>query len=300
AVVSMKFLPPGLMGVMVVAMLAATMSTMDTGLNRNAAIITQDVYPTLCRLFKRRPLEGKALLRLGQITTALLGILIISLALYFAANAGKQGIFGIMLNISATVHLPLVIPLALCLFVRRVPRWAAMATVAACLIPAILGFFSKEIFGQGWSFQKKFFITAPVGFCVFLLSSLFWKGEPESYRQRVAEFFRKMHTPVDFNREVGQASDFSQLRTVGIFAVIVGLFIGLLVFLPPDWTGRMQVLIVGGAICAVGVLMVLAPVIQARRRKAVEPSDNLQDNNEEQGSANPQEMAVPVTEKSSE
>ena len=51
AIASLNVLPLGMTGLMVVAMFAATMSSMDSGLNRNAAIFTNDIYPTLCRLF---------------------------------------------------------------------------------------------------------------------------------------------------------------------------------------------------------------------------------------------------------
>jgi SSS family transporter len=60
AITSMKLLPVGMTGLMVVAMFSATMSSMDSGLNRNAAVFTKDIYPALCRLFGKQPLEDKA------------------------------------------------------------------------------------------------------------------------------------------------------------------------------------------------------------------------------------------------
>ncbi len=52
AIVSMNLLPVGLIGMIVVAILTATMSSMDTGLNTNVAIMIRDIYPKLARIFK--------------------------------------------------------------------------------------------------------------------------------------------------------------------------------------------------------------------------------------------------------
>ena len=66
AVIAMELLPTGLIGLIVVAMFTATMSSMDTGLTANAASITKNLYPALCRLIGRTALQGTALLRLGR------------------------------------------------------------------------------------------------------------------------------------------------------------------------------------------------------------------------------------------
>ena len=270
AVICMKLLTPGLMTVMVVAMLAATTSSMDTGLNRNAAIIIGDIYPTLCRIFNRKPLGETALLRLSQAVSALLGVAIIGLAWYFASQRGSRGIFGVMLDINSTLTLPLMIPMTLCLLVRNVPRWTAIVSAAVTLVPSLIGYNSERLFGAEWAFQTKLFITIPVGVISFMACSLFWKRESSEYQQQVAQFFRRMHTPVDFEREVGGENDLSQLRIVGMFSIVIGVLMALLVFLPPDWRGRVQVLSVSGAVSLIGALMVLAPTLRSRflRRRA--------------------------------
>ena len=49
AIASIKVLPTGLIGLVVVAILTASMSTMDTGLNTNVAILIKDIYPKVAR-----------------------------------------------------------------------------------------------------------------------------------------------------------------------------------------------------------------------------------------------------------
>ena len=119
AIASLNVLPLGMTGLMVVAMFAATMSSMDSGLNRNAAIFTNDIYPTLCRLFGRAAMQGRSLMRLGQVFSAVFGVCIVSIATYFANTEGR-GVFEHMLNIGALLALPMAIPALMgCLFARR-------------------------------------------------------------------------------------------------------------------------------------------------------------------------------------
>jgi solute:Na+ symporter, SSS family len=70
AVASINLLPLGMTGMIVVAMFAATMSSMDSGINRNAAVFVRDIYPALCRLVGRDTVGEKGLLLLGRIVFA--------------------------------------------------------------------------------------------------------------------------------------------------------------------------------------------------------------------------------------
>jgi len=140
ALISLALLPDGMIGLMVVAIFAATMSSMDTGLNRNAAIVTQDIYPSVCRLFRWTPIEEGRRLWVGRAFSLLFGALIIALALYFSGQDGK-GIFELMLAIGAMLGIPMSVPLLLCLFLKRVPAWAAIFSVLVALVPSVLGFY---------------------------------------------------------------------------------------------------------------------------------------------------------------
>ncbi|MEO0630224.1 MAG: hypothetical protein AAFY46_05800, partial [Planctomycetota bacterium] len=106
AIAGLKVLPVGLIGLMIVSMLSATMSSMDTGLNKNAAVFTRDIIPFINKLTGRDEISAKALFLIGQVTSCLLGIGIIIIALYFAAqgegeNASDKGVFEVMLDIGA-------------------------------------------------------------------------------------------------------------------------------------------------------------------------------------------------------
>ena len=117
AIAGMKLLPLGMTGLMVVAMFSATMSSMDTGLNRNAAIFVRDVYPALVKWFRLPELGERASFVLGQVFSFLFGAVIIYLAFYFSQVEGK-GVFELMLNVGALLALPMGLPLLMALFIR--------------------------------------------------------------------------------------------------------------------------------------------------------------------------------------
>ena len=117
AIASINVLPVGLIGLIVVAILTATMSSMDTGLNTNVAIMIKDIYPKLARRFNWTEKPEKVLLGYGRLLTWIMGVLVILLALHLASQKGK-GIFEIMLDIGALLMSPIQIPLMWGLFVK--------------------------------------------------------------------------------------------------------------------------------------------------------------------------------------
>lgn len=76
-VMGMDLLPMGMIGVLVAAIFAATMSSMDSGLNRNAGILIKNFYQPI---FRPKAGDGE-LLFAGKVVTVLLGGLIILAAL---------------------------------------------------------------------------------------------------------------------------------------------------------------------------------------------------------------------------
>ncbi len=269
AVVSMNLLPSGMTGMMVVAMFAATMSSMDTGLNRNAAIFTCDIYPLICKALGIKPFEGKAQLRLSQLVSLAFGICTILIALYLSQAEGK-GVFEHMLTLGAVMSLPMAVPLLLAMFIKRTPWWAALASIAGASIPSAIGFY------QEWEFPYKVFTNMSASALVYIATIPFWKTATSQYKQKTTEFFERMHRPIDFKTEVGEANDGSQMKVVGSFAMAIGVFIASLMLLPNPLSGRLAILFVAGTVGGVGLLLFLIGLrYQARRSKL--PTEPVED-----------------------
>jgi SSS family transporter len=255
AIAALNLLPRGMLGLMVVAMLAATMSSMDTGLNRNAAVFVRDILPNIFKLFGRKPVDTKTAMKFGKIYTAIFGLCIIGLALYFEAQKGK-GVFAWMLGIGAVIGVPMSIPMLMGLFVKRAPAWSAMVTVILTMIPSMIGVFSKELFGEPWVFQTKLLVNLAAGVTIFLLTIPFARTSSDAYHEKVAAFFKRMKTPIDLEKEVGELSDGKQLVIMGRFAMTAGALITLLCLAVDTSKGEhWAVLFVAGTVISVGSML---------------------------------------------
>lgn len=262
AAASIMVLPLGMTGLIVVAMFSATMSSVDSGLNRNAAIFLRDIYPALCRAFKIKELGESGQLVLGRVFSLIFGCMIIGIALYFA-QLGGRGMFEVMLNLAAMLGVPLSIPMLLGIFVKRVPQWSAMFSAICGLLPSIIA----VAIDANWNFQTKVIANLSAGSIAFVLTIPLWKGASQAYRQQVTEFFEKMYRPIDFEKEIGEASDVRQMGIIGAFTTAVGSFMLLLLFLPNPWHGRLSIIAVAASVIAIGGLMIRAGK-RGKRKKA--------------------------------
>lgn len=250
AITSFNVLPLGLTGVMVVAMFAATISSMDTGLNRNAALIVRDIIPALLRLFNLRKIPVRAEVLLSRVVTIGMGTGIILLSLFYSKLKGTD-LFEIALNFMAIVLIPTSVPMLLAILVKRTAAWAAASSILLGFLPSLL----QILLGLDWSFQERtFFITsgAVVG---FLISIPFYQNSSAEYRSRVDGFFAKMHRPVDFAKEVGSSNDGKQMLIIGRYSLALGLFLTLLILIPNPLWARLSILSVSGFVMLVGLVL---------------------------------------------
>ena len=254
AVAATNLLPGSLLGVMVVAIFASSVSSLDGGLNRNAAVFTRDIFPALCRLVGLHKAADRLPLALGRVVTVSFGVLMLSLASYFAQMSGA-GVFDIMLAIGTMVAVPLAVPMLLCLFIRRAPSWSALTSVGAAVVVAICGQCSKQLFGHVWPFQVKLFANFVSGGAGFLVTIPFWWTASLEYRQRVDAFFERMLKPVDFAIEVGNGNDLTQMTYLGAFALVTGGSLCLLLLVPGSARDRLCIAFVGGSVMLVGAAM---------------------------------------------
>ena len=270
AIASVNLLPTGLIGLIVVAILTATMSSVDTGLNNNVAILIKDIYPKLSRKFKWAPKSEAQLLRYGRLYTWVMGILIIFLALYIAGQKGK-GIFEIMLDIGALLLIPIQIPLMWGLFIRKTPSWAALFSIACAFTVSLMAFLNVPLSYLGfpadstWTFQVKFFGVLAAGTLGFLLSIPFAPALGSPHRNMVDKFITNMKTPIDFKTEVGAANDLAQLKVIGRFGLTVSAFIALMLIIPNPMGGRLAIAALALIIGGISLLMMKAGSKTQRR-----------------------------------
>ena len=181
--VSLQLLPPGVMGLMVAAMFAATMSVLSGEYNVTAGVLTKDIYQ---RLFKNNA-KDKEMLWVGRLMTLFLGVMISAGALYvggfggaFEANKLFTGLFAI----------PMTIPLILGIVLKKPRPWGALATAITGVIAGLILNANEQI-----SWEQATLIEIIICVAVFLSSGLF-PGTNKVYLQNVNTLFKKLKTPL--------------------------------------------------------------------------------------------------------
>jgi SSS family transporter len=121
---ALDVLPHGMLGLMVAAMFAATMSSADTTFNWLAAVLTKDVFvPVSRRMTQKDPGEGMQLL-VGKVSVGAMGIISIWVALMMADFGGA---FDVHIKATSLYAAPMFIPVMLGLVYTKTPWWSGMA-----------------------------------------------------------------------------------------------------------------------------------------------------------------------------
>ena len=265
--VAMAVMPNGLIGLLLCAMLGATLTSMDAGLNKNVGIFVRSLYKPVFRPHA----PERHLLFVGKISTLIFGIIIILFAL--GINRFRtMGLFDLVNQFAANLLMPLALPLIYGLFVKRTPSWSAWSTALVAGVSSyILGrTFSPEWLQHlmGWheplSAEGRIDLllaattlgTIGMGTAWYFFTCLFYKSSPQENHERVEAFFQKLHTPLD-KHGVG-AVQTSVYKLLGALCLVYGAFILLLMLIPNKFDGRLAFLFCGGVVFGVGAILFLA------------------------------------------
>ncbi len=259
AALSLKFLPVGLMGLMIAAMFSATMSTLSGDYNVMASVITEDIYR---RLFDKEASQ-KRLVVVGRIATLVIGILTILIGISLISSAQK-GLFEVMVTVFGLFVGPMLIPMLAGLLSKKVTWRGAAAGIGAGFVSG-LGFFlyktlilSKQAgIDPNWlrydyeaiSILSNFIITTGA----MALTTILEKPTAADKAQ-IDEFFTRLSTPVDAEkthaRQTGEV--FSPFKIIGWVTAGTGLMLIVAGFVQPADIGRYINLGAGFALCLLG------------------------------------------------
>ena len=269
---AMSVLPAGMLGLLVCGVFAATMSSMDSGLNRAAGILVRNFYIVLIN----REANDARQLMVGKVVTLLLGLAQIVMGLIFIQFKDIK-LFDLVLLMAAILGMPMAVPLLFGMFVKKTPPWSGWSTVlvgfAAAMIlhPKAVGLLTDEAM-QGWFGQVKplsptelghlnLAVTTGVIFSAcalwYLGTMFFYRYSSPEYKQNVEKFFVQMKTPVDPVAEqvAGWEEDRKHYNVMGTLCMIYGGFILLLALFPNPWIGRLCFVFCAACIGGLGVVL---------------------------------------------
>ncbi|MGR5140153.1 sodium:solute symporter family transporter [Photobacterium sp. DNB23_23_1] len=274
-------MPAGTVGLLVAGIFAATMSSMDSALNRNSGIFVRSFWTPIVR--KNNPGSEKSQLRVGQITCIVNGIIVILVAQLFA-NLKELSLFELMMTVSTLASSPILVPLFMGMFIKKTPRWAAWGTVVFGMFvswlcvnvftPATLGeLMGIEFTGREVSELRNMiaigahlFLTA--GF--FWATTLFYKEDSlnEQEKAEVTKFFENVETEciADDNQD---EFDKMQREKLGTITIMMGTGLLAMTLLPNPLWGRFMFL------CCAGIILLAGYLLKKSANIKPQPADDL-------------------------
>ncbi len=263
-----EFMPAGMVGLLIAAMFAATMSSMDSGLNRNSGIFVKNFYEPILR----PQATEKELVMVSKITSTAFGIAIILIALFINSLKGLS-LFDAMMNVGALIGFPMTIPAFLGFFIKKTPDWAGWGTLlVGAIVSYVVGvvinaemvaawFNLEPLTGREWSDLKVAIglishIVFTGGF--FLVSTMFYKPLSQERQQNVDKFFDNLATPLVSESAEQKKLDNKQRRMLGSLIAVAGVGIMAMFLLPNPLWGRFIFIFCGAIVMGVGLLLVKA------------------------------------------
>ena len=260
-------MPIGTVGLLLAGLFAASMSSMDSALNKNAGIFVRSVYqPYLTK--RNRQVEDYKLLRLSRFLSLFSGIIVIFMALFFKSLT-ELSLFDLMMSVSAMIQVPLLIPLLLGFFIKKTPRWAPWVTVLLGLFVSwvMKDVLTAQVFAS-WIGIEPFtpreaadmrliltlagqvFIT--MGF--FCVTTLFYKEENDKDKQQREEFFADLETPVVAD-DAQDEYDRQQGNKLGLMVMLMGSGVALMSLIPNPLWGRFVFVACALVLLTIGFLL---------------------------------------------
>jgi len=188
--ICLKLLPACIMGLMIAAMFASTMSVLSAEFNVTASVLTKDIYQ---RLFRKNA-SPKETLWVARLSTLAVGIIVSFGALYVDKLGGA---FQVNQYLSGIFSIPMIIPVIMGVLFWRPQPWGAIASMVVGI-----GLGSILNANKAINWQTATFIEVAVCVIIFLASG-FFLSKDAVYNEKVKAFFQKLATPSIASTEAG-------------------------------------------------------------------------------------------------
>jgi Na+/proline symporter len=220
-----------MMGVMIAALLSATLATLSNEYTTLSSVFTNDFYAR--KVF--RDASQKHLINVGRASAVLIGIITTVLAVILQHIQGMN-LFDIMVKAFTAFAPAIMAPLLGGILIRRINSKGALAgivggfisgTVLLTLNMVLLGAYREQFLtnprlnywlNQGWS-STSIIINFSVTIGGLWLGSVLGKTSDDE-RRRTGEFFRQLDTPYVSELTVKQKSPFP---AIGIVVILMGI-----------------------------------------------------------------------------
>jgi Na+/proline symporter len=211
-------LPPGVRGLMLVGMLAALASTLDTHLNWGASYLTNDLYGrVVCnRLLRRRP-AGRELVWVARGASPLL--MVVSLGVMASLGSIQQA-----WHVTLLLGAGLGVPLLLRWLWHRSNAWGELAALL------VSGLAAAWLLQSALPEATRLLVVGALGAAASLVASLVTRPEPEAF---LARFYERVQPPgfwrtPEARRRLSRRLLALAAAAVSLYGALVGLGVWLI------------------------------------------------------------------------
>lgn len=258
-------MPVGTVGLLLAGLFAATMSSMDSALNRNSGIFVKSIYNPIIAKGKA---SDKQMLAAGKLVSFVSGGLVIGVALFFH-SLKEMSLFELMMNVSSLIQVPILVPLFFGMLVKKTPKWAPWGTVLFGMLISwlMINVFTADVVASWVGIEEltrreasemrvmlaiaaHLFLTGSF----FCASTFFYNEERDEHKQELDKFFKDVETPVVADHEQ-DGSDEEQRKKLGMMVMFMSAGLFLMVLIPnPPW-GRIVFLLCSVTLFVIGMAL---------------------------------------------
>lgn len=271
---ALSILPHGLTGIMVAAIFAATMSSVDTMFNWMAAVVTKDVFVPLTRLAVNREPREKTQLLVGRLCVAMMGVISIYVALQMENFGGSFETYQKALSLYGP---SMFTPVLLGLVFTRTPWWSGMAALGGGVICVVIASIAANV-SQGMPTESfgdlfenvtvfvagielsRYEINVLVGVfastIIFFLSALFDKREG-AFGERIQKLEDDLATPAYAESSSIDLRGTLAFRLAGFLSIGIGAMLMVFFVLRPSAERALLNLLGGVLAVVIGVIVIL-------------------------------------------
>lgn len=267
AVISLKLLPVGLMGVMIAAIFSATLSTLSNEFNMLSSVLTNDFYAR-----KINPKASQShLIKVGRVNMLIIGIVTSALAVSLQYIKGMN-LLDIMVKAYTAFAPAIMAPLLGGVLFRKLNSRGTLVGIISGFISGfvllllnmiLVGIFQDQFLvnprlnywlNQGWS-SSSILINFGVTIAGLWIGSVIGKTSDEE-QSRINAFFKQLQTPYETDTTVRVKSPFP---IIGMVVVIMGIgmtavaFAVKYIYTKPGWFSLN--LLAAGILMMVGFLL---------------------------------------------
>lgn len=277
-------LPAGMLGLMISAMFAATMSMLSSDYNVCANVLTHDIY----RRHVRPDASQRELVLVGRLMTLMIGVLAIGAALLMAKLGKAEDLFTMMVTLFSVATAPVAVPMILGLlspkFTGRSAFWGFLCGLFVGILLFILSLSSRpmELWQLRWNPEAStlsfYRYAAPLEMVLFIATSLVTlivmllitallpmrTGD----RDKINAFFERLSKPIgtlpEEQEAVSASKAISPFLVVGISLIIIAFLMAAVL----PWSGSIITAVLNGGI-SLFLMLIGGGMAWLSRNKAV-------------------------------